>query len=195
MADLDKRFPVRISFGAVGGPRFKTTVAIMASGAESRRRWWETERGEWTVSHSAKVGAAADELLAFFRNVAGMANTFRFKDWTDFTCLPGAGLFIDTTIGSPTRRQMVKRYTWEGFTYDRVITKPVNGTITYDGAGLDYATGIADTGTAWHGEFDCWARLDVDPMKLQMVDRQPQGGDLIVSWNGIEIVEVTDEAR
>ena len=196
MADFDDvRFPPKISFGAVGGPRFMVTVATMASGAESRRRWWETERGEWTVSHRAKVGTAVDELLAFFRAIAqGRGNTFRFKDWADFICPVGAGFFIDTTIGSPTRRQMVRRYTFGSHTYDRIITKPINGSITYNGTGLDYATGTAATGTTWSGEFDCMVRLDEDPMKLQTVDRNPDG-DLIISWDNIQIVEVTFEAR
>jgi uncharacterized protein (TIGR02217 family) len=198
MADFDTvRFPPRISFGAVGGPRFMTTVNIMASGAEGRRRWWETERGEWSVSHRAKAGADAEELLAFFRVVAqGRGNTFRFKDWTDYVCPVGAGLFTNTTIGSPTLRQMVKRYSFGGFTYDRIITKPINGTITTNASGLDYATGIANTGTTWSGEFDCMVRLDDDPMKLQVVDRQAgEDGDLIIHWEGIQIVEVIFEAR
>ena len=109
MTDLAIRFPPRISFGAVGGPRFKTSVAAMASGAESRTQEWELERGEWSVSHTARRPEDWEPLLSFFRQAAGMANTFRFKDWTDYICAQGAGLFVATT-GSPTQKQMVKRY-------------------------------------------------------------------------------------
>lgn len=196
--DLDIRFPPKISFGAVGGPRFKTSIAVMASGAESRTQDWELERGEWTVSHSARLPVDWEPLLAFFRVVAGMANTFRFKDWTDYQCAVGQGFFATTLIGgSPSLLQMVKRYTFPTIsggtvTYDRYISKPINGTITTNAAGLNYATGTATSGTTWSGEFDCWARLNNDPMRAQTIDRNPQEG-LIIGWEGIEIVEVTGE--
>lgn len=194
MADLDIRFPPAISFGAVGGPRFKTSVAVMASGAESRIQLWSDERGEWNVSHAARTPEDWEPLLAFFRVVAGMANTFRFKDWTDYVCLSGQGYFVDDDAhGSPTLQQMVKRYTFGGYTYDRKITKPVQGKITTNATGLDYATGLAVSGTTWSGEFDCWCRLNSDPMKAQTINRGREG--LIVGWSDIEIVEVTGEVR
>lgn len=194
MADLDIRFPPRVSLNAVGGPRFLTSIAVMSSGAESRNQNWELERGEWTVSHSARLPADWQPLLSFFRIVAGMAHTFRFKDWTDFECAAGEGFFVPSLIGSPILVQMVKRYTFGAYTYDRYITKPINGTIVTNAVGLDYATGLATSGTTWRGEFDVWARLNNDPMRAQVIDRNPQEG-LIVGWNDIEIVEVTNEAR
>lgn len=187
MADLAIQFPPFISYGAVGGPRFKTSVAVMANGAESRAQEWELERGEWTVSHHARKAADWEPLLAFFRVVAGMANTFRFKDWTDFECANGAGFFV--TSGSS--KQMVKRYTYGAYTYDRVITKPISGHITTDAVGLSYTTGLATSGTTWYGEFDCWARLNSDPMRCQVISRS--AGQLVVGWDDIEIVEVTGE--
>lgn len=195
--DLDSvRFPPKISFGAVGGPRFMTSIAQMASGAESRNQDWELERGEWTVSHSARRPQDWQPLLSFFRIVAGMANTFRFKDWTDFECAVGEGFFVANETGSPTTLQMVKRYTFGAYTYDRFITKPINGTVTITGGGtLDYSTGLIVGGSpsAWHGEFDVWARLNNDPMKAQVIDRNLELG-LIVGWDGIEIVEVINES-
>lgn len=192
MADLDSvRFPPLISFNAIGGPKFLTSIAVVASGRESRTQIWERERGEWSVSHHARLPAEWEELLAFFRVVAGMANTFRFKDWTDYVCAVGAGLFVDATDGSPLGKQMVKRYSFGGYTYDRVITKPVSGKITTDASGLDYSTGIATSGTTWSGEFDVHARLDADPAKLQLIDKSK--GGFIVGWDDIQIVEVVHE--
>lgn len=187
--DLDIQFPPLISMNAIGGPRFNTSVATMASGAESRVQNWELERGEWTVSFSARLPRDWEPLVSFFRVCAGMANTFRFKDWTDYVCLTGAGIFETTASGD---KQMVKRYTFGGYTYDRVITKPISGKITTDATGLDYDTGIATTGTTWYGEFDVWARLNVDPMQCRVIDRNRAEG-LIVGWENIEIVEVRDE--
>lgn len=197
--DFDNvRFPPKISMGAVGGPRFKTSVVGMASGAESRVREWELERGEWSVSHHAKKPAEWMPLLAFFRVVAaGQANTFRFKDWLDYMCEQGEGFFVSVD-GSPAQVQMVKRYTFYGidgtpYTYDRYITKPISGTITTDASGLDYSTGLADSGTTWHGQFDCHCRLNSDVMRAQIIDRNVSSG-FIVGWDDIEIVEVTGEA-
>lgn len=192
MADLDTvRFPPQISLGAVGGPKFQTAIAVTNSGRESRTQLWERERGEWSVSHHARRPDDWKELLAFFRIVAGMANTFRFKDWTDYICLAGDGYFVDADSGSPLGKQMVKRYTFGSYTYDRVITKPISGTITTDAAGLDYATGIATSGTTWHGQFDVHARLDADPAKLQIINKTRDG--FLVGWDDIQIVEVVHE--
>ena len=193
MADFDDiRFPPRISMDAVGGPRFKTSVASMASGAEQRIAWWPNERGEWTVSYHARRPSDWQPMLAFFRAIAqGRANTFRFKDWTDYICENGEGTFAETQLGGP--YQMVKLYTFGGYTYERVIRKPIEGKITTDAPDLDYATGLSEAGgTYWYGEFDVMARLDNDPARCQVIDRNVSEG-LIVGWDGIEIVEVTGE--
>ncbi len=197
MTDFDNvRFPPKISLGAVGGPRFKTSLAVMASGAESRVQEWETERGEWTVSHNAKRPERAAEMLAFARVVAaGMANTFRFKDWVDFVCDNGDGFFIDTD-DSPPVKQMVKRYTFRGidgtaYTYDRIISKPIDGKVTTDASGLDYATGQATAGTFWHGEFDCWCRMNSDLTRGVILTPKP--GGFLMSFSDMEIVEVVFE--
>lgn len=191
MADLDTiRFPPEISFNAIGGPKFQTAIAVVANGAEARTQVWERERGEWTVSHHARRPVDWQPLLAFFRVVAGMANTFRFKDWTDYTCTNGNGYFVTADDG--VNVQMVKRYTFGAYTYDRVIKKPVLGTITTNASGLNFATGVATAGTTWYGEFDVMARLDADPMKLQMINRSVEG--FLVGWDDIQIVEVTHES-
>lgn len=195
----DVRFPPKISLNAVGGPRFKTSVVQMASGVEARRQWWERERGEWSVSHRARIPAEWEELLAFFRVIAqGMANTFRFKDWADYICQNGQGTFIDIEIGSPIRKQMVKRYSFGSYTYDRVIAKPIEGTIVTDAVGLDYSDGTATSGTTWYGQFDCWCRLNTDIAQMQWIDRKTERDDegkpyLIIGWDNIEIVEVLYE--
>lgn len=197
MADLDLRFPPAISFNAVGGPGFLTNVSVMASGQESRNQEWEFDRGEWEVSHAARMPSAYRPLIAFFVNCAGRANTFRFKDWVDFECAPGEGFFVSSGPGgSPATLRMVKHYVVGGFTYVRIIRKPVSGTIAITGGGtLDYATGLITGGapTAWHGEFDCKCRFDIDRMRRATINRSPETGELIVGWDSIPIVEVFDE--
>ncbi len=199
MAFIDVRFPVRVSMGAIGGPGFMTNIAVMESGAESRNQEWEFERGEWEVAQAAKLPKDYEPLQAFFRLVAGRANSFRFKDWTDYICTSAQGFFIDSD-GSPTGKQMVKRYTFGGFTVDRRITKPVRGSVLITGVGspsdngLDYSTGIVWGGspTAWSGEFDVCCRFDTDVMRAEAINREPNRG-LIVTWQSIPLVEVKEE--
>jgi len=195
MSFLDIRFPVRIAMNCVGGPGFSTNIAIMASGAESRNQEWTYERGEWEASQAAKLPEEYKPLQAFFRNAAGRANTWRFKDWTDFEADATEGVFISTNIGSPSGMQMVKRYTFGAYTYDRIISKPVSGTITLTGGSgsIDYDNGVHHgSATGWYGEFDCHCRFDTDRMRRESVDRNLPLG-LIVSWESIPIVEVKDE--
>jgi len=63
------RFPTSISMGAVGGPRFSTTITTLSGGTEQRNINWKQARGEWDVSHGLKTEQQVDELLAFFQKV------------------------------------------------------------------------------------------------------------------------------
>lgn len=183
----DERFPPAVSYDAVGGPGFLTNIVITNSGKEYPDQVWTLERGEWEVSYQNRLPAVYRDLQAFFRIMRGRAHSFRFKDWSDFEAASGEGLFTDTD-DSPPGRQMIKRYTFGSETYDRVITKPVVGKITTDAVSLDYTTGIASSGTYWSGEFDCHARLDTDKMKQTQKDRS--GGQLVIDWSSIPLVEV-----
>lgn len=189
---IDIRFPERISLNAQGGPEFLTDIVIVASGFETRNQNWSKQRMRFDVAHAARREADWRKLQAFFLVVAGRACSFRFKDWTDYVCLSGDGVFItDDTAGSPTVLQMHKRYTFQGQTYYRKITKPISGKITTNASGLDYSTGIASSGSTWSGEFDVHARFDTDSMQSETLNRTPDG-ELLVGWRSIPIVEVRE---
>ena len=189
---LDIRFPEKISLNAQGGPEFLTDIVIVASGFETRNQNWSKQRMRYDVAHAARREAEWRKLQAFFLVVAGRACSFRFKDWTDFECASGDGVFIaDDTAGSPTVLQMHKRYTFAGQTYYRKITKPVSGRITTDASGLSYSTGIAASGTYWYGEFDVHTRFDTDSMQSETINKSPDG-ELLIGWRSIPIVEVRE---
>lgn len=161
------RFPDSISEGATGGPMFDSQVITMDSGVETRNQNWSQPRVAFDVAHGLKDQTQLDELIAFFRAIGkGKANSFRFKDWSDFQAthpfgLMGAagqaGVFTlsGTGDGVPTR-QLGKRYTAGATSDDRKITKLVNGqytlyrnhpTVLVEGGGagqysLDQNTGI-----------------------------------------------------
>ena len=78
------RFPENVSYGASGGPAFKTDVVIVNSGFEQRNQVWAKARASYDVSHAAREKTLMETLVAFFRSVRGRAIGFRFKDWQDF---------------------------------------------------------------------------------------------------------------
>ena len=191
---LDIRFPIKISLGAEGGAEFLTDIVVTASGFETRNQNWTQQRMRFDVAHAARREEAWRKLQAFFLVCKGRAHSFRFKDWTDFECANGSGIFQTADTGSPTGMQMYKVYTFGGQTYYRKITKPVSGTITITGGGtLSYSSGIVEGGSpsAWYGEFDVHARFDTDAMRSETIERMPSG-ELLVGWQSIPIIEVRD---
>lgn len=188
---LDIRFPPKISLGAEGGAEFLTDIVVTASGFETRNQNWTQQRMRFDVAHAARREGQWRELQAFFLVATGRAHSFRFKDWTDYVCASGDGIFQPTDTGSPTGQQMYKRYTFGGQTYLRKITKPVTSKITTDAVGLDYTTGVATSGTYWYGEFDLHARFDTDAMRSDTITRTADG-ELLVGWQAIPIIEVRE---
>lgn len=137
------RLPEEVERGAIGGPRFNTTVLELESGDEKRNMNWTQTRGEWDVGYGILLKFQADptsarldldDIVHLFYVVGGRAFTFRFKDWLDFEVGQenGVDLANPQTIGfgddSTTQFQVFKRYSVAGFTFDRTITKLVGST-------------------------------------------------------------------
>ena len=143
------RLPTDVERGALGGPRFKTTVLELESGFEQRNIDWSRVRGEWDIGYGLllKVEESSfctdlDELQNFFYARQGRAFSFRFKDFADFeigdptdsTTAAATAQSIGTGNGSQTVFQIFKRYTSGIFdtgsvpiTYDKSINKIVAG--------------------------------------------------------------------
>lgn len=137
------RLPEDIERGAVGGPRFNTTVLELESGFEKRNVNWTQARGEWDVGYGlllkfeepgSNFSVVLDDLINFFYIMQGKAFSFRFKDWSDYEIAIQNG--VDQTpqqIGlgddSTTTFQVFKRYASAGTIFDRTITKLVSGTV------------------------------------------------------------------
>lgn len=141
---LETRFPPEISFGAVGGPGWRTDLVTVDSGFEQANVAWAASRHAYDVAHGLKSQAQLDELIAFFRVVKGRAIAFRFKDWADFSATQTQGRLGLTGAGTgvPTY-QMFKRYTVGTSIDDRKIAKPVSGTISAwrSGSPLSFGAG------------------------------------------------------
>lgn len=199
MAFLESpRFPIRISLYAQVGPELNTDVVVVDSGAEFRKQNWEQARHSYDVSQAAKLPTEYEPLKAFFLSVGARAIGFRFRDPTDYKVAAGTGFFSDIDA---THFQLVKRYQTGAAIHDRIITKPVTGTVTIAGSGtyvLDYATGIVTVSSgadpdSWGGQFDVPCRFDVDKMVGRIVEKNARLG-FIMSWENIPIVEIRDIA-
>lgn len=180
MAFHDVRFPLCIEIGAVGGPRFKTTVITLGSGREQRNIEWERVRGAWDVASGVKTKADMEAMIAFFYAREGRAHGFRFRDWNDYQIgTADAPLLIGTGDGSEVEFPLVKRYTSGPYYYARKITRPVSTTVAVSsspsiGYNVDYDTGLItfssppDNGADIYayGEFDVPVRFDMDELDI-----------------------------
>jgi len=191
-------FPTDISYGATGGPEYSTDVVITNSGGEARNQNWNLPRARYQVGHGVKSMDQLKKLIAFFRARKGRAFGFRFKDWADYIA---TGQAVGTGDGANTSWQLYKTYTDDaGYTEQRKITKPVNGTVKVyvdgvlqtTGYSVDYATGVlafyvapaAGAIITADFEFDIPARFDSDKMEVNIKDFN------VYSWDSVEVVEI-----
>lgn len=210
----DVQFPPSISQGAIGGPRFSTSIISLSSGYEHRNVNWLRRRGEWDVATGLRTQEQVEELLDFFHARAGKAYGFRFKDWSDYRVprwrnFPGDmfGMPVWLTTDGTTRVfQITKFYSDVGGGYSRLIQKIVPGTLHLLNNGVemvdptdyavDTATGLVTVSTAVAAtsghqiagacEFDVPVRFDTDDMKITTLTVENY------SWGQIPIVEIRD---
>lgn len=202
---LDERFPDRISFGARGGPVWKTTRVMTHSGRRWVNREWDYPLHRYQVAQAVKTNADFEEVRAFFYIVAGAYEGFRFKDWSDFECtLDNSRLVLQA--GSPTLWQLARVYRVGAREFVRPIYKPCaspapqvyrtrSGSTTLATATVDTSTGLAaisghvsgDT-YRWVGEFDVPVAFVDDELEAVIADKGDDG--FLMSWPSIVIEEV-----
>jgi len=200
MAFHDTRFPESIGVGSVGGAGFNTEIVAVKSGLEKRNQSWSVSRRSWDVSHGIKTQDEYDELVAFFMAREGKLHSFRFKDWFDYILERQS---IGTGDGVKTVFHIFKTYNSGGYTVDRDISKPVNGTVQIwkasvlqsSGFTISYSTGeITFTSAPTGGQnievacqFDVPVRFDTDSMRASLDSYN------VYTWGQIPIVEVKGE--
>lgn len=205
MAIDNARLPPEVEKGAQGGPLFKTTVLMAASGDEQRIPEWDICRGEWDIGYGIRSKALLLVVIAFFRAVMGKAFSFRFKDWGDFQATDQN---FGTGDGSTVQFQLKVTYSSLSDvpaivrSYVRSIKLPrstglvikVNGTptvlYTLLTGGIIQFNSAPTNGHAltWTGEFDVPVRFDVDKIAASM--ELADFGTI----RGIRVVEVLDAA-
>ena len=183
---VDTRLPTDIERGAVGGPRFSTTVLQLASGFEQRNQNWSRALGRWDIGYAIRSRSDLAPVIRFFYAMHGRAKSFRFRDWLDYQALTQEP--IGRGDGSKTEFQLIKTYTAGTSSFERVITKPVSPIKVFNrfyGASgnpgswtditasvtINYSTGVLTTPAysnqyelGWTGEFDAEVRFDTDDL-------------------------------
>lgn len=149
----DELFPLEVGLEAVGGPEFRTEIALMMSGHEQRNQSWAEAR----MRYDAGLGVRSEEdlaaLLAFFRARRGQAIGFRFRDpMDDRTCPPGlvpgaADQLLGVGDGLTARFGLVKHYGAAPHAQVRRITRPVAGSVRVSVGGAELSSGwVVETG-------------------------------------------------
>lgn len=198
------RFPVDISYGSRGGPRYQTEVVRMDSGHEKRLARWSYPLHEFDVVYGVKTQADLYDLLEFFHAASGRLDGFRFKDYADFKSaddMKSAVADTDQTLGtgdaSEDAFQLIKTYTVGANTKVRAITKPVPGTVVVSlddvaqgsGWSIDTTTGLLTFTSPPGGgvvvksgfEFDIPVRFDTDFLDVSWEDLALQSASVIVT--------------
>ena len=147
MAFDETRLPLRISYGATGGPQFMTDVVTIQGGYERRNQNWAHARRVFDAKTGVRSAQDGGVLLGFFQARAGKARGFRLKDWSDYTsAVDGkkAPTAFDQVIGSgdamQTAFQLIKTYGDTHASYVRDIRKPVEDTIKISVDNVEYET-------------------------------------------------------
>jgi uncharacterized protein (TIGR02217 family) len=206
MAFFEQRFDPRLSYGARGGPAWKTTKVITESGRRNVVKRWQYPLHRYDVSHAIKTRDDFEIVRAFFYVVAGAFDGFRFKDWGDYQ-LTHQNSAVIQSAGSPSEWQIVRLYTVGSRTFQRPIYKIANpppthvrrvraGNPSMVAATVDANTGLVsfsghEAGDTYSvtGEFDVPVAFADDAMQAMIVDSHEEG-DFLLEWPNITLEEI-----
>lgn len=187
MAVNQARFPTsQNSYGAQGGPVWETLVAATRAGVEQRVQMKSNPRHAYEISLDTLTRAQRNTLVALHYATRGAAQSFRFKDWQDYTATDEN---FGTGDGVTAAFTLRKTYATSPLTsYQRTITQPLSVALGAAAAPvikvagvtktetthytINYATGVvtftgdniptAAQAITWTGEFDVPVRFVID---------------------------------
>lgn len=190
MSFFEERFPECIRFGVTGGPRFSTGRTVAQNGFTAKQRNWRYPLQRFEAAHGIKSESDFEKVRAFFYNVYGGFDGFRFRDWSDYQVKAGQGVVIVRDDGL---RQLARAYTYGARVFTRPIAKPVPGSVQLSGPGVvDYTTGLVTGGTpaTWTGQFDVPVEFADDLMDVEVVNKKGASGEFFLSWASLQLQEI-----
>ena len=121
----DVTFPLRVAFGASGGPERVNEIVALANGGEQRNARRAHARRRFDAGTGVRSLADLREVVGFFEARRGSLTAFRFRDPLD-DALDGEFARGD---GATRTFRLVKRYGEGPDAYERPITHPRPGTV------------------------------------------------------------------
>lgn len=187
----DVRFPLRLALGTSGGPWRRTDIVALSNGRESRNQRWRDARRRYDAGSGVRSVSDLYEVIAFFEARAGQLYGFRFTDPVDFQSrgpeqtVTATDQLLGIGDGTRTAFQLVKHYGDAGGSTERVIARPLAGSVLVSvngtplgGAGfsVDDGTGVVTLGSAPAGgsviragfRFDVPVRFDTDRIEVDL---------------------------
>lgn len=183
-------FPLAIAFHSTGGPVRRTEIVSLGSGHEARNAVWAGSRRRYDVGSGLRSLDDLSALVAFFEARRGRLHGFRFPDFADGkSCAPAAtpaatDQALGVGDGVATQFPLLKQYGDDGGAYQRLIAKPVAGSVrlAMDGTALaqgwrvDHATGLVTFDTppppgamlTAGFRFDTPVRFDTDAIAINL---------------------------
>lgn len=145
----DVRFPDDISKGSSGGPERVTDIVELVSGYEERNATMANSKRSYDAGMGLRNVNDLHDVIEFWEARLGQLYGFRWKDWADYkSCktrnTPAFGdQVLGTGNGVLTTFQLKKTYSSGGYTYERLIKKPVSGTILIGRNGALVTSGVS----------------------------------------------------
>lgn len=192
MAFHELQFPTTLSFGSIGGPERRTDIVTLSNGFEERNTPWAHSRRRYDAGMGLRSLDDVADLVAFFEAREGQLHGFRWKDWADYkSCAPLSDLASSDQLIFVGDEQtsvipLIKSYQSGTHSYQRPITKPVEGTVRVAIGGdelqdtIDYTVNFAtgevsfphppDLGAEVRAgfEFDVPVRFDTDAIQTSV---------------------------
>ena len=202
---IDAELDLCPAYGWQGGPEFFTRIVTLRNGSERRNANWAGMRHHFTLPFQNITDAAyLAELKAAFVAAQGQAESFRAKDWSDFTA---TGQSLGTAPSGTTAVQLVKTYAFGPASLTRTINYPVAATVTVyqaDGSGNPVAKagtlsgGLFTPSTAWTSgraltadfEFRVAVRFASDVLSISI---DAKSGASYAVNGSVELIEVFNE--
>ena len=180
MSFHDVEFPLRLAFGASGGPVRSVDIVELANGREARNTAQRRARRRYNADTGVKSIDDARRLSDFFAARSGALHAFRFRDPLDHRSGPGAPTATDQILGvgdgTQDQFQLIKRYG----DVRRPITRPGSDSVIVaaDGVIVSHvleAGGVVRIDAPSAGQtvtagflFDVPVRFDTDSLNLSL---------------------------
>lgn len=146
-------FPLDIALHGRGGPERRTEIVTLGSGREARNARWADSRRRYDAGYGVTTLDALHAVIAFFEERRGSLTGFRWRDRADWRSGPPGQVptpldqRIGTGDGAQAAFQLVKRYGGLFAPWDRMVPKPVAGTVRVAVAGQEASAFDVDTTT------------------------------------------------